>query len=104
MVRRQWGSASRSASPGRNANGRLRPRRFAPPRDEPTCANGARFGSSRWSGQVSPTPHPENLSSMKVLLERELKFEVDERFTLPRLDDILPDTQVVPTTVELSSA
>jgi len=41
---------------------------------------------------------------MKVLLERELKFEVDDRFTLPRLDDILPDTQVVPTTVELSSA
>jgi CHAD domain-containing protein len=41
---------------------------------------------------------------MKVLLERELKFEVDERFTLPRLDDILPDARVVPTTVELSSA
>jgi CHAD domain-containing protein len=38
------------------------------------------------------------------VLERELKWEVDEQFTLPRLDDIVAGAEVEHSTVSLSSA
>lgn len=41
---------------------------------------------------------------MEEVLERELKFDVDEHFALPRLDDIVPGAAVQQSTVELSSA
>jgi CHAD domain-containing protein/uncharacterized protein YjbK len=43
-------------------------------------------------------------SDMDEVLERELKFEVDDHFAVPRLDDIIPGTDVQRSTVELSSA
>ena len=41
---------------------------------------------------------------MEEVLERELKWEVDEDFAVPRLDDIVVGADVQRTTVELSSA
>jgi CHAD domain-containing protein len=41
---------------------------------------------------------------MEGLLERELKWEVDEHFALPRLDDIVAGADVERTTVHLDSA
>jgi CHAD domain-containing protein len=41
---------------------------------------------------------------MDEVLERELKFDIDERFALPRLDDIVPDAAIQRSTVELRSA
>ena len=40
---------------------------------------------------------------MDDLLEREIKWEVDERFVLPRIDDIVDGGNVEQATVELSS-
>ena len=41
---------------------------------------------------------------MDEVLERELKWDVDEHFELPRIDDIVDDTDVKRSTVTLSSA
>jgi len=41
---------------------------------------------------------------MDEVLERELKWDVDEHFTLPRIDDIVADADVERDTVTLSSA
>lgn len=41
---------------------------------------------------------------MEEVLERELKFDVDEHFTLPRIDDVVPNVVVEHSTVELRSA
>jgi CHAD domain-containing protein len=41
---------------------------------------------------------------MRELLERELKWDVDEHFVLPRLDDIVDNGDLERTTVELTSA
>ena len=41
---------------------------------------------------------------MDEVLERELKWDVDERFALPRLDDIIAGADVERRTVTLSSA
>jgi hypothetical protein len=38
---------------------------------------------------------------MDEVLERELKWDVDEHFALPRIDDIVPGTAVQRSTVEL---
>ena len=41
---------------------------------------------------------------MKEVLERETKWEVDENFALPRLDDVIAGASVECSTVELNSA
>jgi CHAD domain-containing protein len=41
---------------------------------------------------------------MEEVLERETKWEVDENFALPRLDDVIAGTSVEHSTVELNSA
>ena len=41
---------------------------------------------------------------MEEVLERELKWEVDEHFALPRLDDIVAGADVERSTVHLDSA
>jgi hypothetical protein len=41
---------------------------------------------------------------MEEVLERELKWEVDEDFALPRLDDIVTGAKVQHSTVHLDSA
>src|SRR5262245_49368033 len=41
---------------------------------------------------------------MDEVLERELKFDIDEHFALPRLDDIAPGVVIPPNPVELRSA
>jgi CHAD domain-containing protein len=41
---------------------------------------------------------------MDEVLERELKFDIDERFALPCLDDIVPGAAIQRSTVELRSA
>ena len=41
---------------------------------------------------------------MKEVLERETKWEVDENFALPRLDDVIAGASVERSTVELNSA
>jgi CHAD domain-containing protein len=43
-------------------------------------------------------------SPMSEVLERELKWDVDEHFALPRIDDIVPGAAVQRSTVELQSA
>src|SRR5262245_10580890 len=41
---------------------------------------------------------------MEEVLERELKFDIDERFALPRLEDIAPGLAIQRNNVELQSA
>jgi CHAD domain-containing protein len=41
---------------------------------------------------------------MEEVLERELKFDVDEHFAVPRIGDVVPDTVVERSTVKLCSA
>src|SRR5829696_4346411 len=43
-------------------------------------------------------------SNMDEVLERELKWDVDEHFEVPRLDDVIPGAKVERSTVTLSSA